>query len=112
MKSTYKITILACFVLSACSEQTEVQLEKQTASVQKATQQENKPNRFYEAAVNKIKNTIQGASVEQAKCMLDAIVADGRIGIGEINQMKVNEDGSVKRASLDKALTHAKSECM
>ncbi|WP_395376179.1 hypothetical protein [Marinicella sp. W31] len=45
-------------------------------------------NKFYDSAVAKISNEIPGVSKEKAACIVDKMIADGSIGLGEINQMK------------------------
>ncbi len=44
--------------------------------------------------------------------MVESMLADGRMGLGDINQMALNEDGTVKRSSVAESLNTAKTNCL
>ena len=105
MNKITKFTLAACVLLGACSDQTSDSKSVTQTPV-------DQPNRFFDAAVSKLEREVQGVSKQQATCMLESMLADGRLGLGEINQVVFNEDGSVERKRVAKALEKAKSDCL
>lgn len=47
-------------------------------------------NKFYDSAVKKVIEASPSMTLTQGKCIIDSMTKDGKIGLGEINQMTLN----------------------
>ncbi len=93
-----KTTVIFCLFLSlvACSEsnttETNPSVESPNGSVEK-------PNKFKVAAIKKVKLANAGFDDTQATCVVEQMTAGGKIGLGEINQMRLDEANMSDNAS-------------
>ncbi len=109
------ITLAACslfVLLTACSDDPTNSNEhhsKNTASDQIV---KDKPNKFMISAIKKVRMAHETMPLEQAKCVVDDMLADGTIGLGEINQMDISAAGLENNSSgLLQAYKAAISKC-
>ncbi|GJM08185.1 MAG: hypothetical protein DHS20C11_04610 [Lysobacteraceae bacterium] len=94
--------VLASVIVVACSGE-------QPAS---AADAEMTGNRFFDAAATKIMAFNQGMSRTAANCAVEQMTADGSIGLGEINQMKLEAAGMADNAGrLNEAYEAALKAC-
>ncbi len=94
----YCLILIMTVAISACSSDKD-QPAKQTGS----------GNKFYDSAVKKIVNASPGMTVKQGTCIVDRMTKEGKIGLGEINQMTLNV---VKMSENASHLTDAYYESM
>ena len=94
MKTT--VTLCLFLVLMACSEKSAN--EPSNADSKAATTVE-KPNKFKVAAIKKVKLANSGFNETQATCVVEQMTADGKIGLGEINQMQLDATHMSQNAS-------------
>ena len=107
MKHVYHL-IMTLFtvllLLTACAE------EQTITDTQ--TPQSTKPSKFKAAAIEKVKAANTGMPQETASCVVEAMLAGGTYGLGEINQMKLSVDSLSDNASgLLKAYQEAIKTC-
>ena len=108
MKKVILILIisLSVFNLSACSEETGSQ--KSASAEDSGLTGE----RFFDAAATKIMLHNEGMDRKRANCMVTYITADGKIGVGEINQMHLTSKTMPQNAGrLNKAYSAAMQNC-
>lgn len=69
-------------------------------------------NRFFDAAATKMMAFNPGMSRPTANCAVEQMTADGSIGVGEINQMKLDAAGMAENAGrLNEAYQAALKAC-
>jgi len=100
MKSLYLKSFVCIFyvcLLSSCSSETEAQ------SSAAAPNDYMTGNKFFDAASTKFMAALPGMPRYKTNCMVETMTADGKYGIGELNQMKLkavemsqNSDGLVE----------------
>lgn len=97
---------LSVLNLSACSEETTA--NKSVSAEDSGLTGE----RFFDAAATKIMLHNEGMDRKRANCMVTYITADGKIGVGEINQMHLTSKTMPQNAGrLNKAYSAAMQNC-
>ncbi len=106
-----KTTVILCLCLSlmACADNASTDNNQPATPTSTSTE---KPNKFKVAASNKIKLANPGMTDEKANCVVEQMTADGKIGLGEINQMQLDAASLSNNASnLVTAYQNALSNC-
>ena len=67
--------------------------------------------RFFDAVATKLMSATPSMTRDVANCMVSAMTADGKIGVGEINQAKLDSDGVPSRQTLRTAFLAAAAKC-
>lgn len=67
--------------------------------------------RFFDAAASKLITGSPEMSRTVANCIVAAMTADGKIGLGEINQSTLDEQGVPKRSALREAYLLSQKAC-
>ena len=68
-------------------------------------------NRFYDAAVAKVQGANPGFTADQAKCVVDAMTAEGKYGLGEINSLDFQAALAENASGLVAAYHEAVKSC-
>ncbi len=107
--STYIWIFITTGLLAACSETpSPSDNDNQTAGTPDTPAQ----NKFEIAATMKIMAANPGLAKEKASCVVKSIIADGKIGLGEINQMRLTKGAmDNNRDDLNQAYLSALKKC-
>ena len=93
---------------SACSSD-ESNTSKQSST---STDKDLTGERFFDSASSKVMANNPGFSQKLGNCVVKAMTADGQYGLGEINQMKLdNEHFSENASGINKAYLAALKSC-
>ena len=98
------LTIFLALTSTACSEQSSSQANQSDPDLT--------GKRFFDAAASKFMAANPNIARKQANCMVTEMTADGKIGLGEINQMKLDETGLHGASRLESAHSMAMKKCV
>lgn len=67
--------------------------------------------RFFDSAATKFMMATPGMERKKANCIVSGMTADGTIGLGEINNAKLDDSGVPTRGSLKQAYQNSIAAC-